>query len=117
MYSSTIFWLSATASLLWARAVVAAKPFVATMASTAAVILAIVVLPERISFRSKRDALEVFTFAHILFGKPVSTFPGYALTPKNSRRLMLESPLPLWARHIVSAVRLEPDREPLFFLA
>ena len=29
-----------------------------------------------------RDALYIFALAHVLFGKPVSTFPGHALVPR-----------------------------------
>jgi hypothetical protein len=39
---------------------------------------------ERIPVQMNRDALQILAFAHVLFGKPVPTFPGHALAGHNS---------------------------------
>jgi hypothetical protein len=43
--------------------------------------------PERIPIGMTRDALWILSFAHILAGKPMATFPGYALGWSSSKGL------------------------------
>ena len=42
---------------------------------------------EHIPIGRNRDVLSILVLAHILFGKPVPTFPGYALAARRSAEI------------------------------